>query len=83
MAKPIERNAECHITAEMGMIQQHRRLYDFERQKALLLEKYPNWKERGAWYGFNRLGDRFFNQALPEEWFELGMMFVLHEQGKL
>jgi hypothetical protein len=58
-------------------------LYDFERDKALLKERFPNWEERGAMYGWNRLGDRFFDHALPKEWFELGMMFVLKEQGKL
>jgi hypothetical protein len=83
MGNPIPVNAECHIQCDMSMIQAHRRLYDFERQKAVLRERFPNWEERGARYGFDRLGDRFFNQALPQEWFELGMMFVLHEQGKL
>ena len=41
MAKPTERNAECHIEASMSMIQAHRRLYDFERQKAVLRETLP------------------------------------------
>ena len=76
---PKEVNAECYITARMNM----QRLYDFEREKALLKERFPDWQQRGAMFGWNRLGDRFFEQALPIEWFELGMMFALHEQGKL
>ena len=83
MERPIERNAECHIQAQMSMIDAYRKLGDFERDRAILAERFPNWKERGVIYCYNKLGFGAFETALPEEWFALGMMFILHEQGRI
>lgn len=83
MVSPTERNAECHIQAQMSMIDAYRKMGDFERDRALLAERFPHWKERGVMYCYDKLGYAAFQSALPEEWFALGIMFVLHEQGKL
>jgi hypothetical protein len=80
MNKPTPVNAECYITARMSMQQ----LYDFERDKARVAERHPNWVERGVMYAWQRVGDPVMEGTLrPQDWFELGMMFSLHEQGKL
>lgn len=80
MAAAIPVNAECYITARMSMQQ----LYDFQRDKAIVEERHPNWKERGVMYAWQRVGDPVFENTLrPQDWFELGMMFVLNEQGRL
>jgi hypothetical protein len=58
-------------------------VYDFERKRAQLKERYPNWEEEGAMYAWHLLGDDFFKGALPRDWFEIAMMFILEREGKL
>ena len=80
MSSPVPVNAECYITARMSMQQ----LFDFERAKALIRERHPNWEERGVMWAWQRVGDPVMENTLrPQDWFELGMMFILTEQGKL
>lgn len=80
MPAPTPVNAECYITARMTMNQ----VLDYERHKAVLQEQFPDWEQRGAWFAWQQMGDQFFEGGLtPANSFELGMMFVLQQQGKL
>jgi hypothetical protein len=83
MAKtaPTNVNAEAYITARMTMAQ----LFDYERCKAIVKERYPNWDTGdGVWWAWTKVGDPVMeNTLLPQQWFELGMMYVLHREGKL
>lgn len=81
MPAPKTVNAECCITARMTMDHIH----DLERYKARVEERFPNWKERAAWFGWRLYGDQFFENGVmrPADWAEIGMMFALNEMGKL
>ena len=80
MTKPTPVNAEVYITARMSMNQ----LQEFEYMKAELAQRHPNWQERGVMWAWQKVGDPVMENTLrPQDWFELGMMFVLADQGKL